>query len=451
MLAIKLKKSVLNAAVEGKLTKQLQNDSVVAIAVKKVKVDEKYKEKQLSIPNNWKLFRLKDLFDIRNGFTPLRTNKDFWDSPDVPWFTVNDIRNQGRIINYTEQFISYVAATENKIVPKDSVLLCCTASIGEFALTKIDLTTNQQFNGITIKEQFKDYIDIKYVYYWVQTIEDEMKIQAGKTTFPFLSVTKLFNFLIPIPPIEEQKRIIRKLDLLIPLIGKLEKYELELKELEIKFPKQIITSILQFVVEGKLTEQLLSDSSVFNIIDKKDTVDKNHDDIKWEIPDNWEWVRFAKLVNFKIGKTPPRANYEYWGNDYPWVSISDMYGKSSIRETNEYISKLAFEKYFNNKLVPKGTLIMSFKLTIGRVSILDIDAVHNEAIISIFPKKYEEIQKKYLYYVLPHIANMGDTKDAIKGRTLNSKSLSNLLIPVPPIEEQERIIKKLELLITKNQ
>lgn len=207
-----------------------------------------------------------------------------------------------------------------------------------------------------------------------------------------------------------------------------------------KFKKAIIQS----AVEGKISKQLSTDSSVFEIISNKEKVNKNHADINWDVPNNWEWTRFSNLVNFKMGKTPQRDNHDLWGYDFPWVSISDMNGQPIIEETKEKISKLALEKSFNNELVPKGTLIMSFKLTIGRVSILDIDAVHNEAIISIYPKKYAEIQKMYLYYVLPHIATMGDTKDAIKGKTLNSKSLSNLLIPVPPIEEQKRIVEKLD-------
>ena len=100
---------------------------------------------------------------------------------------------------------------------------------------------------------------------------------------------------------------------------------------------------------------------------------------------------------------------------------------------------------------PIGTLLMSFKLTVGRTSILDIEAYHNEAIISIYPYiDNDSAIRDYLFYILPIIANQGDSKDAIKGKTLNSKSLYNLLVPLPPIEEQKRItnaITKLFLLL----
>ncbi|WP_051614341.1 restriction endonuclease subunit S [Acholeplasma equifetale] len=213
----KLKTSILKSVMEGKLTNQLLNDSKTIITIDKKYAQIQQEQIPYTIPENWKWFRVKELFIIRNGFTPLRSNMDFWNSKDVPWFTVNDIRNQGRVITYTDQYISNLAVTDNKVVPKNSILLCCTASIGEYALTKIDLTTNQQFNGMTIKDKYQEFIDIWFVYYWVQTIKEEMISKAGKTTFPFLSVTKLGDFLIPLPPIEEQKRIVEKLDKLFAI------------------------------------------------------------------------------------------------------------------------------------------------------------------------------------------------------------------------------------------
>lgn len=91
---------------------------------------------------------------------------------------------------------------------------------------------------------------------------------------------------------------------------------------------------------------------------------------------------------------------------------------------------------------------MSFKLTVGRVSILDIDAVHNEAIISIYPYADTDCAiQRYLFYLLPYIAQYGDSKNAIKGKTLNDTSISNLLIPLPPLAEQKRIVAKIEELL----
>ena len=91
---------------------------------------------------------------------------------------------------------------------------------------------------------------------------------------------------------------------------------------------------------------------------------------------------------------------------------------------------------------------MSFKLTVGRTSILDIDAVHNEAIISIYPYvDTENYFRDYLFYILPIVTQWGDSKNAIKGKTLNSKSIANLMIPLAPLNELQRIVAKIEELL----
>jgi type I restriction enzyme S subunit len=151
------------------------------------------------------------------------------------------------------------------------------------------------------------------------------------------------------------------------------------------------------------------------------------------------------LLEFDLGKTPDRKINKYWKDGvYSWISISDMIDGSVITKTKEKITDVALQEKFNGKLVPKGTLIMSFKLTIGKMSILGIDAQHNEAIISIkFPLDHENIQRDYLMKTLPLFTSYANTTDAIKGETLNSKILSRLLIAVPPINEQKRINGKL--------
>ena len=113
-----------------------------------------------------------------------------------------------------------------------------------------------------------------------------------------------------------------------------------------------------------------------------------------------------------IGKTPARGEQTYWINGkYNWVSISDMIDGGLISTTKEKVSDLAIKEVFSAPISEKGCLLMSFKLSIGKTSILKIDSYHNEAII-----------------------------------TLNSKSLSNLLIPLPPLQEQQRIIEQMNIL-----
>ena len=118
-----------------------------------------------------------------------------------------------------------------------------------------------------------------------------------------------------------------------------------------------------------------------------------------------------------------------------------------ISYTKEMVSQKALEEKFGG-ISTKGTLLMSFKLTVGRTSILDIDAVHNEAIISIYPYvDTENYFRDYLFYILPIVTQWGDSKNAIKGKTLNSKSIANLMIPLAPLNELQRIVAKIEELL----
>ena len=146
-----------------------------------------------------------------------------------------------------------------------------------------------------------------------------------------------------------------------------------------------------------------------------------------------------------MGKTPPRKETEYWINGtIPWVSIADLVADGTVTTTKECVNNFAAENTFKRKISKAGTLLMSFKLTVGKVSILGIDAFHNEAIISIYPfVDPDKITTMLLFATLPLLSQSGDTKSAIKGNTLNSDSLDALLIPLPPIMEQKRIFDKL--------
>ena len=172
------------------------------------------------------------------------------------------------------------------------------------------------------------------------------------------------------------------------------------------------------------------------------------DEVPFDIPENWEWVRFKNLVSYNMGKTPPRKESEYWENaTYPWVSIADLVLDDTVCVTKERVNEHSAKVIFKNHISKAGTLLMSFKLTVGKVSILGMDAFHNEAIISIYPFcDVNRVITNYLFVTLPLLSQNGNTKTAIKGATLNSDSLDALLIPVPPIKEQIRICEKIKVL-----
>ncbi len=170
------------------------------------------------------------------------------------------------------------------------------------------------------------------------------------------------------------------------------------------------------------------------------------EDQPFELPSNWQWVRFGSIADFSAGRTPSRHDFSFWNTgDYPWVSIADMRDGGVVAATKETVSAKAKNQVFRSEPAPVGTVIMSFKLTIGKISRLGIPAFHNEAIISIHP--YFQTMDDYLFKVLPQFSLQGNTKDAIKGATLNRDSITNIFLPLPPLGEQHRIVAKVEELM----
>ena len=160
----------------------------------------------------WKTEPLGELCDIRNGSTPSKGNAAFWDGGTIPWFTIDDMREQGREISSTRQKITKSALSETsvKLLPEDSVLLCCTASVGEFAITRIPLTTNQQFNGLVVKN--RNQLDPNFLFHYASTLKDELLGLSGKTTIDFIPISRLRDVAVPLPPLAEQQRIVGLLD-----------------------------------------------------------------------------------------------------------------------------------------------------------------------------------------------------------------------------------------------
>jgi type I restriction enzyme S subunit len=155
------------------------------------------------------------------------------------------------------------------------------------------------------------------------------------------------------------------------------------------------------------------------------------------LPEEWEVVRLGEVAKIKIGRTPPRKVKEYWEDGkYFWVSIADM-RNAYIYNTKEKVSEKAYKEIFKGNIVPAGTLLMSFKLTIGRTAFLMVDGFHNEAIVSIYPK--EQVLKEFLFFYLPTIDYSEFQDRAIKGNTLNISKIKKIPIPLPPLEEQKAI------------
>jgi type I restriction enzyme, S subunit len=220
--------------------------------------------------------------------------------------------------------------------------------------------------------------------------------------------------------------------------------------------------ILTLAVQGKLVPQDPSDEPASELLKKiraeKDRLiaegkikrDKPLSEITdgekpFELPNGWQWIRLGSLLPFRIGKTPPSKDPQYWDTEgYDWVSISDIEHFGEVQTTQRKITRLG-ASLFGYEPLPVGTLIMSFKLTIGKIAVLRTPAYHNEAIVSFHP--ITGLETEFLKYTLPAVSKTGASKDALMGQTLNTESLSNLVMAVPPTAEQSRIVTRVEELM----
>ncbi|HFB65219.1 MAG TPA: restriction endonuclease subunit S, partial [Aeromonadales bacterium] len=158
---------------------------------------------------------------------------------------------------------------------------------------------------------------------------------------------------------------------------------------------------------------------------------------------NWPLVLLSDLCDINIGKTPSRSNLSYWGKGQPWLSIADMNQGKYLYKTKEEITEIGI-KDCNCKIVKKGTLLYSFKLSVGKVGIAERDIYTNEAIAAFPIKDQTKVIGDYLYYALKKIDILGKTDRAVMGAILNKKKLSELKIPLPPLKEQKRIASILD-------
>jgi type I restriction enzyme S subunit len=484
MNAQQLKNAILQEAIEGRLVPQDSNDEPASVLLARIRKEKeqlvkegKLKKKDLEvkpisedeipfeIPESWEWVRLDSLAEIVRGGSPRPAGSPEFYGGKIPFLKVADLtKDDTMYVNTHTATIKEAGLKKTREVESDTLLL--TNSGATLGVPKI-CTFKTTFNdGIAAFLYLID--DLKPYLYWFLCSKTEAfrNINQG-TAQPNLNTDIIKSTLFPMPPLEEQRRIIAKIEELLPKVEEYGKAQDALNKLNAELPERLKKSILQEAIEGRLVPQDPNDEPASDLLDKirqekaqlvkagklkkKDLIETpvEEDEAPFSIPNSWKWVRFGDLVSTSTGKTPARGDIRYWGNkDYSWVSISDMKQGEKIINTKEYVSTKAANDCFHNEISKRGTLIMSFKLTVGRTSILGIDAYHNEAIISI--KTYadkENYIRDYLSYILPVVTSWGDSKDAIKGKTLNAKSIYNLLIPLPPLVEQHRIVKKIEQLL----
>ena len=173
---------------------------------------------------------LGEVCTIKNGYTPSTKNPDFWNNGTLPWFTLEDIRKNGRILSDAIKHITPLGVKKGGLFPKQSIIVSTTATIGEYALIETDFLCNQQITCLSIKEVYKEFLLSKYLYYLSDGIGKwcQRNVNGGGSLL-IVSTSKINLLPIPIPSIEEQSRIVSILDTFEASIANL---EAQLKERE---------------------------------------------------------------------------------------------------------------------------------------------------------------------------------------------------------------------------
>ena len=440
-------------------------------------------EVPFEIPESWEWCRCSSLGTMIRGKGIKRTET---------------IKEGFPCVRYGEIYTSYTISFDHTVsfIPKDVNVNCNHFNQGDvlFTLTgenKPDIAKAITYTGSIPVAAGGDLaywtahgMNPFYLVYFLNSpyaVELKRRTATGDIIV-HISTGKVGNFLIPVPPLEEQNRIVDRIQEIEPYIKLYKSFSDNSAELNVSFPAKLKKSILQEAVMGKLVPQNENDEPASALLerireekqrliaegklkkDKHESIiyrrDNSHyekignletcidDEIPFEIPDSWEWVRFYNIVSFENGdrskKYPVESDYVTEG--IPFFGAKDMSDKYMSYNDVRFISEAKFEELGNGKL-QDGDMICLLRGSVGKTRIFKASSQYSTGFICAQMMIIRCINLgllEYLYTVIlsPYFTQLVESK--ITGtavRQLPAKEVANLLIPVPPIEEQERIIQ----------
>ncbi|WP_462425163.1 restriction endonuclease subunit S [Fusobacterium sp. THCT13E1] len=440
---------------------------------KELTLEEKLREALISkedqpyeIPESWEWVKLGKVNNVITGNTPSKINKEYWENKDIFFVKPSDL-HQKRNLKSSEECIDKRARNNVRILPKYSTLLCCIGSIGKVAYSEVEVCTNQQINSLVPK---KEIIFSPYNYYVANSNFFQLQIlnSAVATTIAILNKTNTEKLIFPLPPLEEQKRIVEKLDSMFEKINKAKELIQEVKE-NIENRKE---SILNKAFRGELTAEWRKNNQTEDAIELLKSI--NEEKIKnweqacieaersgkkkpskpkieeienmivskeeepYEIPKNWKWVKLGEVIDIKMGQSP---NGETVNNT---EGIGLIGGPNDMGNLYPKISR--YTTSFT-KLSSKDDIILSVRATLGRPIFSDgeyclgrgVCGISSEIINKIFLRHYFFNITDYLYTIATGTTFVQISKE----------NIINLNFPLPPLKEQEEIVRILDEILEK--
>lgn len=467
-----LKASILQLAIQGKLVEQrpeegTSEDLYQQIQAEKQKLIEEgklKKEKPLpaiddeipfEIPSNWKWVNLSSLCSVISDGTH-QTPK--YVGNGVPFISVKDISSG--VINFSDtKFISYEDSKElnKKIAPESGdILICRIGTLGKAVKIPSGCKQFSIFVSLglikPLNKEISDFIvtviNSAYGFNWIQLV----KVGGGTHTYK-INLGDLRKFIIPLPPLAEQKRIAAKIEELLPLVEKYKKAYSELEILNSKFSGDMKKSILQYAIQGKLVEQRPEEGTAEDLYQQIQEEKQNlikegklkkekplapieDDEIPFEIPEHWKWARLSSLVSVLGDGLHGTPSYDVNGTVYFINGNNLKNGKIVINDLTKKVSKEEAKKYYKD--LNQSSLLVSINGTLGNVAFYD-----NEPVILGKSACYFNLighLDKYFFKVLidsdyfqSYLTNFA-TGTTIKNVPLSA--MRSVLIPLPPLAEQ---------------
>jgi type I restriction enzyme S subunit len=483
MTAQDLKNSILQLAVQGKLVLQNPSDEPASELLKQITQQKAQlaeegvikKEKPLptisdedipfDIPENWLWVRLGDYcLDAFSGKSPV------YSKTPTPYEVIGQAANQQLGLDYTQ--VKYtVSEFWNSMDPKyfllENDVLLNTLGHGTLGRAGIVPVLHKKLltDGHLFVFRLYSAIASKYFYYYLQYKRPEIEISAnGSTNQTFLSLKRTNQWLIPVPPLAEQERIVAKIEELLPLVSEYDEVENRISALNTEFPDKLRKSILQQAVQGKLTERDPSDEPAIELLDriraekakliaegkiKKEKIIPviSEEDQLFDIPDTWTWTTIADTcTNIQYGTSEKSAP----SGKVAVLRMGNLQGgkidySNLVYTSNDYDIERCHLEY--NDLLFNRT---NSKELVGKTAIYkaEIPAIYAGYLIRVTPIM---IDSDYLNYVMQsHFFKkycLAVKTDAIGQSNINAEKLKRFVFPLPPLAEQKRIVARVEELL----
>lgn len=479
MKAADLRKSILQAAVQGKLVPQDKNDEPASELLRRIQAEKAVlikegklkKEKPLppitadeipyDLPQGWVWCRLNSVCDVRDGThdTPK------YGESGIPLVTSKNLDN-GKINFSTAKLISksdYLSISMRSAVDVGDILFAMIGSIGNPVIVDSGLPKFAIKNMALFKFYGPNTIYNLYLFIFLRHSESIMREVASGGVQSFVSLGFLRNYLIPVPPLAEQRRIVAKVDKLMVMCDELEAAEKELNALENHFFDYLPKSILQAAVQGKLVPQDKNDEPASELLKRiqaeKATLIKTgklkkekplppitEDEIQYDLPNGWEWCKLGDVGDWGAGATPLRSERRYYsGGTINWLKTGEL-NDSIVYESDEKITQDALNECSLRVNKVGDILVAMYGATIGKLAIVGAEMTTNQACCGCTP--FYGVYNFYIFYLLK--ANREKLIRQGEGGAqpnISRVKIRNFPVPLPPFNEQQRIVAKVDELM----